>query len=72
MPIAFSALSRAPWPVATITLVSGFNRRISSSAAKPSSVPSGSGGSPRSSVITAGSCARSASIALARSEAHTT
>ena len=71
-PIARSALSRASWPVATITLVSGFRRRISSSIAKPSSVPSGSGGRPRSIVTTAGSCARSASIAAARSPAQTT
>ena len=42
--------------VATITLVSGLSLRISSSAAKPSAVPSGSGGRPRSSVTTAGSC----------------
>ena len=27
-PIAFSALSRAPWPDATMTLVSGFSCRI--------------------------------------------
>jgi hypothetical protein len=37
---------------ATTTLVSGFRRRISVSAANPSSTPSGSGGSPRSSETT--------------------
>ena len=54
-PIAFSALSRAPWPDATITLVSGFSASICASVAKPSLVPSASGGKPRSSVTTAGS-----------------
>ena len=47
---------------ATITLVSGFSAMISSSTAKPSLVPSGSGGRPRSSVTTAGSSARSAAM----------
>jgi hypothetical protein len=39
------AFARA-WPLATITLVSGLSAMISSSTAKPSLVPSGSGGSP--------------------------
>jgi hypothetical protein len=55
-----------------MTLVSGLSATISSSTANPSLVPSGSGGSPRSSVTTGGSSARSAAIALARSPAMTT
>jgi hypothetical protein len=53
-------------------LVSGFSSSISASVANPSLVPSGSGGSPRSSVTTAGSSARSAAIADARSPTTTT
>jgi hypothetical protein len=70
--MAFSALSRAPCPDATMTLVSGLMARISVSVAKPSPVPSGSGGRPRSSVTTAGSCNRTCSIAEARSPAMIT
>ena len=52
-------------------LVSGLSASISASVAKPSLVPSGSGGRPRSSVTTAGSRLRSASIASRRVAAPT-
>ena len=55
-----------------MTLASGFSARISVRVAKPSLVPSGSGGRPRSSVTTDGSCSRTISIACSRSEAVTT
>src|SRR5690606_39877066 len=70
--MAASALSRAPWPLATMTLMSDFNAMIWSSSANPSLVPSGSGGRPRSSVTTAGSSARKTARALERSPAKTT
>src|SRR3990167_2657540 len=49
-------------------LVAGARRRVSWMVAKPSSTPSSSGGRPRSCSTTAGSCMRTAAMALLRSD----
>ena len=59
-------------PDATMTFVSGRSAMIASRTAKPSVVPSGSGGKPRSRVTTAGSSDRKAAKALSRSPAIVT
>ena len=66
------ALALSFWPVTTITFVSGASSRIFSSVRNPSLTLPVSGGSPRSSVTTAGSARRSCAMASSKSDATAT